>query len=322
MQQDHNPSYRDSHHRSLTNEATSNTDVSRLLPCIPQRSIFNAISYIGGYMAQATSAVKTVFQPTKENLAFAGGLVSQLDALVSKRKQWEATDYKKANEGLYSLLASCLEVFKSKFVDADDSDKKTLRGDLTARLTADGVRVQRNTTTLTMFVRFVFGSDRKRAHGYTYVLKAAISYDITAASLPSWIIEQGGIEEVRKRMIVSEEAQQRKAELATAQAQVKANIEQAVVSPLAKFAMSGVSGEYALLLAKPNPDGMLSIVGAISDINEAFYNACLLKMARVKAADNAQTLALSKESTDLLANGAFHAPAANDLVVNKQALAA
>jgi len=268
------------------------------------------------------NTAKVAFQPTSANLAYANVLISQLDGLVSKRKQWETTDYKKANEGLYSLLASCLEVFKSKFVDADDSDKKALRSDLTARLTAEGVRVQRNTTTLTMFVRFVFGSDRKRAHGYTYVLKAAISYDVTAANLPSWIVEQGGIEEVRKRMIVSEEAQQRKAALANAQTQVKVGIEQAVVTPLAQIRLSGVSGEYALLLAKPSPDGIVSIVGVISDINEAFYNSCLLKMARVKAADNAQTLALSKESTDLLANSTFNMPAANDAVVKKQLLAA
>jgi len=252
-------------------------------------------------MAQVITAVKKQFEPSAENLAFAGGLVTQLDGLVTKRKQWETTDYKKANEGLYSLLASCLDVFNSKFVDASDEDKKTLRAELKARLTADGVRVQRNTTTLTMFVRFVFGSDRKRAHGYTYVLKAAISYNKTAAELPSWIVEQGGIEEVRKRMIVSEAAQQRQAELATAQAEVKSSIEQATVSPLARLPMSGVSGEYALLLAKPEPDGMLSIVGAISDINAAFYNACLIRMARSKAASNAAATALSKESSDLLA---------------------
>jgi hypothetical protein len=253
------------------------------------------------------NTVKTAFEPTTSNIAYANALMSQLDGLVSQRKQWEATDYKKANEGLYSLLASCLEVFKSKFVDADDSDKKALRSDLTARLTADGVRVQRNTTTLTMFVRFVFGSDRKRAHGYTYVLKAAISYDVTAANLPSWIVEQGGIEEVRKRMIVSEEAQQRKTDLSVAQAQVKASIEQAVVTPLAKLPMPGISGEYALLLAKPNPDGMLSIVGVISDINEAFYNACLIKMARSKALANAESKALSKEASDLLASSSIAA---------------
>jgi len=253
------------------------------------------------------NTAKVAFQPTSANVAYANVLISQLDGLVSKRKQWETTDYKKANEGLYSLLASCLEVFKSKFVDADDSDKKTLRSDLTARLTAEGVRVQRNTTTLTMFVRFVFGSDRKRAHGYTYVLKAAISYDVTAINLPSWIVEQGGIEEVRKRMIVSEAAQQRQADLSVAQAQVKASIEQATVTPLAKLPMSGISGEYALLLAKPSPDGMLSIVGAISDINEAFYNACLIKMARSKALANAESKALSKEASDLLASSSIAA---------------
>ena len=253
------------------------------------------------------NTAKVAFQPTSANVAYANVLISQLDGLVSKRKQWETTDYKKANEGLYNLLASCLEVFKSKFVDADDSDKKTLRSDLTTRLTAEGVRVQRNTTTLTMFVRFVFCSDRKRAHGYTYVPKAAISYDVTAANLPSWIVEQGGIEEVRKRMIVSEEAQQRKADLSVAQAQVKASIEQAVVTPLAKLPMSGISGEYALLLAKPEPDGMLSIIGAISDINEAFYNACLIKMARSKALANAESKALSKEASDLLASSSIAA---------------
>lgn len=258
------------------------------------------------------NSTKAVFTPTKENLLYAGGLVTQLDSLVAKRKQWEATDYKKANEGLYSLLASCLDVFNSKFVEASDDNKKTLRTDLTARLQAEGVRVQRNTTTLTMFVRFVFGSDRKRAHGYTYVLKAAISHKVAAADLPSWVIEQGGIEEVRRAMVVSEKAKQRKAELTVAQTQVKASIEQASVAPLAKVPLSGVSGSYALLLAKPEPDGIVSIVGVLSDINEAFYNACIIKMARIKAADNAQTLALSKEGTDLLAS-----KASNDAFINQ-----
>jgi hypothetical protein len=291
---------------------------SLLLQSSLQCSFFNLKTEF--YMTQATTAVKAAFQPTKENLAFAGGLVTQLDGLVVKRKQWEATDYKKANEGLYSLLANCLDVFNSKFVNASDDDKKTLRGELKNRLTADGVRVQRNTTTLTMFVRFVFGSDRKRAHGYTYVLKSAISYDVTAASLPSWIVEQGGIEEVRKNMIVSEKALANRTALASAKAQVVANVEQASVTPLAKFNMSGVSGEYALLLAKPAPDGTVSIVGVLSDINEAFYNACLVKMARVKAADNAESLALSKEGTDLLAGGG--SAAANDSVAIKEVLAA
>jgi hypothetical protein len=132
------------------------------------------------YMTQTITTVKAAFQPTIENLAFAGGLVTQLDGLVSKRQQWEVTDYKKANDGLYSLLASCLDVFSSKFVTADDNDKKVLRTELSARLTAGGVRVQRNTTTLTMFVRFVFGSDR--TNGVYDNSGSRIGYEVKAPS--------------------------------------------------------------------------------------------------------------------------------------------
>ena len=88
------------------------------------------------------NTAKVAFQPTSAKVAYANVLISQLDGLVSQRKQWEATDYKKANEGLYSLLASCLEVFKSKFVDADDSYKKTLRSkDLFLRKNVENPKV-------------------------------------------------------------------------------------------------------------------------------------------------------------------------------------
>lgn len=242
----------------------------------------------------------TVFKPTAANAAFSKIIVTQLDGLVEKRKAWEATDYRKANEGLYALLASCLDVFNSKFVNASDDDRKTLRGDLSSRLTAAGVKVQRNTTTLTMFVRFVFGSDRKRAHGYAYVLKAAISYNKSASELSDWIVSQGGIEEIKRAMVVSEKALARQAEIATAKSQVTANIEQAAITPLAQISMSNVTGKYALLLGKPSPDGVISVVAVLSDIEEALYNALLMKMAKKQADSNATTQALNTEASDLI----------------------
>jgi hypothetical protein len=36
------------------------------------------------------------------NMAFANTIVQQLDVLSVRRKEWEATDYKKANDGLYA----------------------------------------------------------------------------------------------------------------------------------------------------------------------------------------------------------------------------
>lgn len=131
-------------------------------------------------ISSTTAKAKQAFVPSDTNIKYAQTIVKQLNDLVVKREKWESTDYKKANEGLYALLSSCLQMFNSKFVTAGDSDRKTLRYELATLLKADGIKVQTNTPTLTMFVRYVFGSDRKRAHGYSYVLKAAISYEISA----------------------------------------------------------------------------------------------------------------------------------------------
>ncbi len=167
------------------------------------------------------NAIKAVFIPSTDNLNFANTTVQLLDGLVARRKQWEGTDYKKANEGLYSLLAECLSVFTEKFVDANDSSKKTLRDDLSAKLKAGGVKVQRTTPTLTMFVRYVFGSDRKRAQGYAYVLKAEISNDIGASELRNYIVQEGGIEEVKRKMVVKEETLAKRAAVEAAKTAVK-----------------------------------------------------------------------------------------------------
>lgn len=249
---------------------------------------------------------KAVFNPSINNIAFSKSTVQSLDALVTRRKSWEATDYKKANEGLYALLADCLAIFNDKFVEGSVNDQKTLRSDLVARLKTDGVKVQKNSNTLTMFVRVVFGSDRKRAHGYAYVLKAAISNEVSAANLPQYITEQGGIEEIKRKMVVSEAALAKQAERAVAKTEVMASIEQAKVTPLAQLPMSGVTGDYAILLVKPTPDGMVSIVGVLSDVEAALFNALLAKMAARQATDNAETKALRSE-VDM-----FALPPAND----------
>ena len=55
---------------------------------------------------------------TADLSAHGKSIVQQLDALSTKRQAWEVTDFKKANEGLYSLLSECLGVFHSQFVNA------------------------------------------------------------------------------------------------------------------------------------------------------------------------------------------------------------
>jgi hypothetical protein len=236
-----------------------------------------------------------------ETVTFVKNTVVQLDALRTRRVSWEATDYKKANDGLYGLLADTLAIYDDKFLKATDQERKDLRKELEGKLKADGIKVQKNTTTLTMLVRFVFGSDRKRAHGYTYVLKAAVSHSVTAKVLPEYIAEQGGIEEIKRKMVQSDAAKQRQVEVEQAKTKVLADLELANIKPLAKVKLAGLTGKYAILLAKPGVDGEAAIVGTLSDIEDALYNALIKKMAKVKAADIAENTALKKEATDLLA---------------------
>jgi hypothetical protein len=244
--------------------------------------------------------MKKLFTPSATNVAFANDAVATLDALRAKRITWEATDYKKANEGLYDLLAQCKKLFDEQFVKATDDNRKTLRMDLEAKLKADGLKAQRNTTTLTMFVRYVFGNDRKRAHAYTYVIKAAISYDVAAENLPNFITNEGGIEEIKRKMVVKEETLIKRAELAKAQEAVVADLEEAKVKPIATVKLGNIKGDYAVLVAKPNVNGDTDIIGVLGDVNEALYKALLKKLAKQHVEEAAEKAAMATEVNDLL----------------------
>jgi hypothetical protein len=237
---------------------------------------------------------------TADLSAHGKSIVQQLDALSTKRQAWEVTDFKKANEGLYSLLSECLDVFHSQFVNASEEDRKSLRVSLAELLTVKGVRVLKNTNTLTMFVRFVFGSDRKRAHGYSYVLKAAISHGVEASDLSAWIVAQGGIEEVKRRMVQSEEAIKRNQDIAAAKAAVQTDMEVAEISPLATVQIAGLKGEYVLMLAKPSADGSATVIATLNEVAQTTVNVLMTKMARVRVKQQAESDQMAKEHSELL----------------------
>ena len=246
--------------------------------------------------------VKTL---TATNLVFVNSIVQQLDVLSARREQWEATDYKNANDGLYALLADCLDVFQARFVKGTEQDQKALRASLMQRLQADGVRVVKTSTTLTMLARYVFNSDRKRAQGYGYVLAAAVSYEKTAAEFPAWVVEQGGLEEIKRKMVKSEAAKAKQEAVKAATVSVKGEVELNTLQPLAHVDIDGLTGNYAVLLAKPNVQGGVDIVGSLSEVNDALVNALILRMAKLQVtkaeADAAVGRQIAKEHGDLLA---------------------
>ena len=256
---------------------------------------------------------KTAKTLSAANLTFAESIVQQLDDLSVRRDEWEKTDYKKANDGLYALLADCLDVFNARFFQGSEDDKIALRRTLMQRLQADGIRVVKTSTTLTMLARFVFNSDRKRAQGYGYVLAAAVSHKVQAADFPAWVVKQGGLEEIKRRMVKKPAAIAKQEAIKAASKSVKGGLEDNSVKPLAQVRLAGLTGKYAVLLVKPNVNGGADVVGTLSEANEALVNTLIQRMAKaqVEAADaNKEMLQQVQRDSDLLA-------AANDEELSK-----
>ena len=243
--------------------------------------------------------VAKVFTPSAQDVAYAQAIVQSLDALSAKRQVWESTDFKKANDGLYALLAECLDTFRSKYVNASKQQCKTLREELVGLLKVAGVKVQKNTSTLTMFVRYVFGSDRKRAHGYSYVLAAAISHEVETVGFADWVRDQGGIEEIKRKMVKSEQAIEKAKRVKATLEEVVREVETALISPIASVPLA-LSGQFAILLAKPNLDGTTSVVGALPDVSEKLFSLLLERVARQRVKSAESDALIDKEMGDLL----------------------
>jgi len=252
-------------------------------------------------MSKKTTANKKAIVQMKAQ-QFTNGIVQQLDALSKTRENWEKADCKKANDGLYQLLSECLDVLNAQYVRADKASQNSLRKELTDKLTATGVRVLTTSSTLTMFVRYVFNSDRNRAHGYANVLLAAIEAGIHPKDLPDFIIEAGGIEEIKRRQVKSATAIAKQDKLNAAKAEVKHEIEMAsAMTPLATVAIDELTGSYALMLVKPKLSGTADVVGTLSDLPESLVEALIARMAKARVQEMLKEELVAKADQDILA---------------------
>jgi hypothetical protein len=106
-------------------------------------------------------------------------------------------------------------------------------------------------------------------------------------------------------MVKSEGAKAKQEAVKAATLSVKGWVELNTLEPLAHVDIEGVTGSYAVLLAKPNVQGGVDIVGSLSEVNDALVNALILRMAKrqvTKAdADAAMGRQIAKEHGDMLA---------------------
>ncbi len=243
------------------------------------------------------SKAKT-FTPSTDNQLFALTVTGQLDQLSTARDKWEKTEYKKANDSLYDLLSQTYAVYEQLFVDAaTDADRKTLRMTLEEKLKADGVKVQKTSTTMGLLIRFVFKSDRKRVMRYRYAIEAAKSHGVNATQMAKWLSDNGGIDAVVKLVKQSEEAKAKAEKLTVAKTDVASLIDYRKTHPLANVKIDSVKAKTrTVLIAEPSMDGTFNIVCVVEEISDGIYKGLINTAANQYVADKDESLALQREA--------------------------
>jgi hypothetical protein len=241
-------------------------------------------------------ATKT-FNPSCTAIKDAINIEHQLDALSEKRIAWEAGSYAKSNNELYSLLGEIKSVYDNHFVSADEDTRRVLRISLVTKLAAMNppIKATKNSTTLTLLVRYVFKSDRKRAHGYVTVLRAANQVGVDAESLPAFIEREGGVEQIKLKAVKTEEAKQRQAELEAAKVTVKTDIETATTTPFTYVEIAGLTGDFAVALLKPMPEGNAAVIGFVSNADASLVQAVQKRMAKALVEKRGEANSLNNE---------------------------
>jgi hypothetical protein len=256
------------------------------------------------------------FIASATNELFAATITMNLDALSIARDSWEKNEYKSATDSLYGLLGKTYSVYELLFINATDDDRKTLRNSLVAKLKNDGVKVQLNTTTLSLLIRYVFKSDRKRVMRYRYAIEAAKSHSVNAEGLTAWLHAKGGIDAVAKEKNPSKEALAKAQKLKDATSDIKNLMEHRKLNPLANVKIDGVSAKKrTVFIAEPSLNGTFNIVCVVEDVADGLYGGLVKCAAAQYSASNDESLALQREAAKFITPEA----ASNDSIEKKAA---
>jgi hypothetical protein len=127
--------------------------------------------------------------------------LAECDLLAKKCQQYEQDFIVLGNQALYDLLAGIYAVA----LKLDKSDfKYEILSKMKDQLKSKDIRVQTNTPDLTVLVKYVVGSDRKRATNYSRILKIALEEHLDPSELANYISRRGGIGEIHETELKAE----------------------------------------------------------------------------------------------------------------------
>ena len=241
------------------------------------------------------------FKPSFTNLEFATKAFHQLDQLCAERQAWQDNEHKNSTTRLYNLLAAVYGLYESKFLNAKDDDRRTLRQQLVSKLNADGINVRKSTDTLGLLIRYVFNADRRRLMSYKYAILAAYSNDVSSTDFAQWLKDAGGVDEVSRKISYSQETIDRRDEVLKAANSVEQLIAQRSDDPLGTVTLPiSATSPRVVMLAEPCGDGEYKILYVFDDPSDGVQKSLIKKAATTAATVKIEKKATKKEATSFI----------------------
>ena len=130
--------------------------------------------------------------------AIGTNFLNQLDELSDIREGYERSTLRNSNKELYEILSKIYRIFED--MNKDKSEFESNIKFLKSKFKERNIKIQKNTSWLTVLIRYDFNADRVRSYNYNRVITYAKESGIAPDELSQFIEEQGGIESCKKIM--------------------------------------------------------------------------------------------------------------------------
>jgi hypothetical protein len=208
-------------------------------------------------------------------------VIKQANTLSAEREKFEQEELARSNKALYAILTKVYALFKQAY---DEKCLKETVKKMQYELSKRGIKVQKNTPALTVFVRYVFNSDRKRAYNYTSTLMAAIQAEVQPTNLAEFIESKNGVEECKKEFRKSNEAKVKEQALMSASEEISELLSTVQAKKTITLANESVAlsddVQYAFIVARVVGDGQFDLLRVVPRSTKGMYNAAVKELAK------------------------------------------
>jgi hypothetical protein len=227
------------------------------------------------------STASQAAQVTSETKLTAVKVVDAANKLSGMREQFEKQELARSNKALYEILTNVYELF---YIAVEAGCIKESVYEMRKQLKLRGIKVQVNSPALTVFVRYIFNSDRKRAYNYASTLMAAAQAEVKPEHLTTFIEGKNGVEECKKEYKMKEETKLRKDAIKTASVEVLDAINNMPAAERISLPNTSVDlsdgTQFAFILARSVGNGEFDLLKVIPKTSKAMQSAAVKELAK------------------------------------------